>query len=97
MKIDLNFQLKDLDGNEIQGDGANASKIIANGLSNLTSYQQSSIKLMNWIQLLWKKQALECDATDYEMLIEIVDKSMNSLSLLARAQVVQHLKGLKED
>jgi hypothetical protein len=95
MKINLNFQIKDLDGNDLQGEGANASKIIANGLANLSSYQQSSIKLMNWVDLLWKKKVLEIDKTDHEILIELVDKSLISVSLIVRSQVVNYLKSMK--
>lgn len=92
MKLNFNFQLKDLAGNEVPGDSGNTSRVLANTISSLN--RGNSIKLYDWALKLWNFQPLEIDDSDVLMLEEIIETT-DLLSIAAKAQMKQHIINLK--
>ncbi len=87
MKIDLNFNLLDLDGNIIEN--ANAGKVVANSL-----VQQSKgdpLKFWEWALALNKGEALELDSSDLETFTTFV-KDNENYAIIAKAQILKALK-----
>lgn len=93
MKISLNFQIKNLSGDEISGEMGNGDKILANLLSQTN--KGNSIKLYDWALKLWNHQELELDDTDMDVLIGLVETS-ESLFVIAKAPIITHLKKIKD-
>jgi type IV secretory pathway protease TraF len=87
MKLDLNFQLKNLDGTLIE-DG-NAGKIIAQALANDT--QGDALKWWEWAVKLNKGEVLTLDTSDKEKLIKFV-QDHQGLPNITKAQVLSVLK-----
>jgi len=92
MKINLNWNLKGLDGKEIT-QGANAGKNLANALASQNT--GNSIKLYDWSLKLWNGTALEIDDTDTEVLISLVEANQ-MLTVLGKAQIIEHIKKIKD-
>ena len=92
MKLNFNFQLKDLSGNKIMIGEANTGKILANTLCMLN--KGNSVKLYDWALKLWNGKPLEIDDTDANVLIEIIETS-ESLTILAKAQMKQYIEEAK--
>ena len=87
MKLDFNFNLVDLDGNQI--DNANAGKLLAN-----TLVQQSkgdALKYWEWALALNKGEILDLDTSDQETLKNFIKDSEN-FAIIAKAQLLQVLK-----
>jgi len=81
MKLNLNYQIKDLNGKELLGEGANASKALGGALANAT--KGSSAKLMDWALKFWNCKTIEIDKTDKEF-IEAFTETCEGLTALAR-------------
>lgn len=80
MKLNLNFQFKNLAGTEIRGDGGHAGKNLAQVL-----YQSNvgdSLKFSSWaIKLFNSPHCIELDRTDKDVLVgflETVNKTPNT-------------------
>jgi hypothetical protein len=87
MKLDFNFNLVDLDGNQIEN--ANAGKLLAN-----TLVQQSkgdALKYWEWALALNKGEVLDLDTSDQETLKNFIKDSEN-FAIIAKAQLLQVLK-----
>jgi hypothetical protein len=87
MKLDFNFNLVDLDGNQIEN--ANAGKLLAN-----TLVQQSkgdALKYWEWALSLNKGEILDLDTSDQETLKNFIKDSEN-FAIIAKAQLLQVLK-----
>lgn len=89
MKIDLNFQLKNLDGTDMQCDQAHAGRILAQVLAE--SNKGNSVKLMSWAIKLYDKETIELDDTDLETLRAFVNNT-EFLKNLAKYQIINELK-----
>jgi hypothetical protein len=87
MKIDLNFNLADLDGNAIEN--ANAGKLVAQ-----TLVQQSkgdALKFWDWAVALNKGETLDLDSSDQETFKNFV-KDSEAITIFAKAQILHKLK-----
>lgn len=91
MKLNLNWNLKGLDGKELAGN--NAGKILANALAGQN--KGNSIKLHDWALKLWNGTALEIDDTDAEVLVALIEAS-EMLTVLAKAPLIEYVKKVKE-
>lgn len=93
MKISLDFQLKGLNGQDLEGDGAHTGKIIAGSLAQAN--KGASIKLYDWASKLWNKDAIEIDDTDKDVLIGFIETA-ESLTNLSKAQALKVIKSQAE-
>lgn len=89
-KINLNFNLIDLNGSERIND--NAGKIIAQMLS--FDSKGDPLKLWGWALKLNKGEVLELDDSDYITFKEIVS-SNESLPVITKAQVLKAIMDVK--
>lgn len=89
MKLNLNYQIKDLTGKEISGENANASKALAGSLAGAN--KGNAIKLFNWALQFWKGESVEIDKTDKEFLESFIETS-ETLTVLAKASMINSIK-----
>jgi hypothetical protein len=87
MKIDLNFNLAELDGKEIKN--ANAGKIVANAL--VQQSKGDALKFWDWAVALNKGEILDLDTSDQETFKNFV-KDNEGLPILTKAQILHKLK-----
>jgi hypothetical protein len=86
MKLDFNFNLVDLDGNQINN--ANAGKLLANTL--IQQSKGDAIKYWEWALSLNKGEVLDLDSSDQETLKNFI-KDHEQLTILTKAQVLEVL------
>jgi hypothetical protein len=87
MKIDLNFNLADLDGNAI--DNTNAGKLVAQTLVQQT--KGDALKFWDWAVALNKGEVLDLDSSDQETFRNFV-KDSETITIFAKAQILHKLK-----
>jgi hypothetical protein len=87
MKIDLNFNLADLDGNAI--DNTNAGKLVAQTLVQQT--KGDALKFWDWAVALNKGETLDLDSSDQETFKNFV-KDSEAITIFAKAQILLKLK-----
>ena len=87
MKVDLNFELSELDGTPAQG--LNLGKIIATSLVQQT--KGDALKFWDWAVALNKGEALELDSSDQETLKNFVKENEN-LNIYVKAQFLMAIK-----
>jgi hypothetical protein len=87
MKIDLNFNLADLDGNAI--DNTNAGKLVAQTLVQQT--KGDALKFWDWAVALNKGETLDLDSSDQETFKNFV-KDSETITIFAKAQILHKLK-----
>lgn len=87
MKINLNFNLVDLDGKEIEN--ANAGKLVANSLVQQT--KGDALKFWDWALSLNKGQELDLDTSDQETFKNFI-KDSEHFAIIAKAQILNKLK-----
>jgi hypothetical protein len=87
MKIDLNFNLADLDGNAI--DNTNAGKLVAQTLVQQT--KGDALKFWDWAVALNKGEVLDLDSSDQETFKNFV-KDSEAITIFAKAQILLKLK-----
>lgn len=87
MKLDFNFNLIDLDGNQIEN--ANAGKLLANTL--VQQAKGDAVKYWEWALSLNKGEILDLDSSDQETLKNFI-KDSEALAVLAKGQLLQVLK-----
>ena len=87
MKIDLNFNLADLDGNAI--DNTNAGKLVAQTLVQQT--KGDALKFWDWAVALNKGEVLDLDSSDQETFKNFVKES-DVITIFAKAQILLKLK-----
>lgn len=56
-----------------------------------TMNKGNSMKLWDWAQTIWKKQDLEIDKTDSEVLKGLIETS-ESLPVITKAQLLERIK-----
>lgn len=93
MKLNFNFQIKDLDGKDIQGVNNNLGKAIGAALSQQN--KGNSIKVTSWAMALWKHEVLEIDDTDLEVFCALIETNEN-LYVLTKSQAQLYIKKVKE-
>lgn len=87
-KINLNFQITDLDGKEI----GLANKAFANTLMGEKS--GDAVKLFDWAMSLNKAGIIEVDESDFNKIKDIIEKS-ETLFIIAKAQLLKYLLSVK--
>lgn len=87
MKIDLNFNLADLDGKAI--DNTNAGKLVAQTLVQQT--KGDALKFWDWAVALNKGEVLDLDSSDQETFKNFV-KDSETITIFAKAQILHKLK-----
>jgi len=87
MKLDFNFNLVDLDGNQI--DNANAGKLLANTL--IQQSKGDAIKYWEWALSLNKGEILDLDTSDQETLKNFI-KDTEVIAVIGKAQLLHILK-----
>lgn len=87
MKIDLNFNLSDLDGNAIEN--LNAGKLVAQTL--VQGSKGDALKFWDWAVALNKGEVLDLDSSDQETFKNFV-KDSETITIFAKAQILQKLK-----
>lgn len=87
MKLDLNFELKDLEGKEIKG--ANAGKLLSNTLISET--KGDALKYWDWANKLYNGKSLEIDLSDAEVLKNFI-KQHEGFTVIFKAQVLPLFK-----
>ena len=92
MKLDFNFQVKALDGKDIQGEGGSAGKILGGFLS--AQNKGNSIKLYDWALKTWNATPLEIDDTDADVLIGLIETT-EMLTVLAKVPLMEYIKSVK--
>jgi hypothetical protein len=83
MKLDLNFDLKDLAGNPIPD--ANCGKVVANTL--IQGAEGDALKFWGWATKLHNGEVLNLDDSDAETFKNFI-KSSQSLTILLKSQVL---------
>lgn len=83
MKLNLNFNLKDLDGKEIEG--ANAGKLLANQLVNQA--KGDAVKFWELSLKLYKGEVVDLDSSDQNTIKQFI-KDSESLPVLTKAQLL---------
>lgn len=94
IKIDLNFQLKNLDGSQMIGPGGNAAKNTAEVLSK--SVSGNSAKIMVWSYDLYKNGFIEIEKHEKEILINLIEGSQ-FLFAIAKDQIVKAVERSVEE
>jgi type IV secretory pathway protease TraF len=87
MKIDLNFNLVDLDGKAIEN--ANAGKLVANSL--VQQSKGDALKFWEWALALNKGEILDLDSSDQDTFKNFV-KDNENFAIIAKAQILHKLK-----
>lgn len=87
MKVDLNFELSELDGTPAQG--INLGKIIAGSLVQQT--KGDALKYWDWAVALNKGEALELDSSDQQTITTFVKENEN-LTIYVKAQFLLAMK-----
>lgn len=83
MKLDLNFNLLDLDGKEIEG--ANAGKLLANQLVNQA--KGDAVKFWELSLKLYKGEVIDLDTSDQALIKQFI-KDSEQLPVLTKAQLL---------
>lgn len=90
-KIDLNFDLQDLNGNPVQGN-PNAGQFVAGLLMSQTKGE--AIKFFDWAMSLNKKEPITVDDSDFSKIKSLINDSEHA-TLLAKAQILRKLDSVK--
>jgi hypothetical protein len=88
MKVDLNFEIFDLEGKVINS----ANKIIAGLLMSET--KGDAEKLFDWGIKLFVNEVIEIDNSDFEKFKTLV-KSSERIAVIAKAPILKYLQSLK--
>lgn len=86
-KVNLDFSITDLDGNELPN--SHAGKILANNLIGQT--KGDAVKYWGWALKLNSKEELELDESDYSNLKEYI-KSNEGLPIITKAQLLKRFE-----
>lgn len=85
-KIDLNFPLKDLKGNKVEG--GTAGELL--GLCFSESRSGDKLKFYNWAVKLSMNEVLEIDQSDFETIKNFV-KTTEMMAAIAAGQIIEAL------
>ncbi len=86
-KVNLNFSIKDLDGNDMPEN--NMGKVVANTL--VQSAKGDPIKFWGWALKLNNKEELEIDKSDFDTLKNFI-KDHEGLTILLKGQFLESLE-----
>lgn len=88
MVLDFNFQIKQLNGNNFDGDSGNAGKLLGDTLSQMN--QGNAIKLWDWAIKLYNGKKLEIDEADSKILSGLIETT-NLLPNITKAQLCEYI------
>lgn len=83
-KIDLNFAINDLDGQEI----GRANKLAA--MAFISKRDGDPVKLFDWAMTINKQGTLEVDDSDFSTIKETI-KNSEPLTVLVKGQILKYL------
>lgn len=86
MKVNLNFEVKDLSGKSIEG--TNVGKILAEVM--VRSSKGDSIKIMDWALKLYNKQEIEISDGDFDTFKSLVENN-EEITVLVKAPILKEL------
>lgn len=89
MKLNLNFQISNLSGNEIPGEQGHAGKSLAGALANAN--RGNSVKLISWSLKLWNNEEIEIDKSDKEFIEEFIE-TCETLTNLGKFHLLKSIK-----
>lgn len=89
IKVDLNFQLKWIDGNEIEGSAGHAGKVAAEGLAKSTA--AGTAKIAVWFTDLYKQGFCEIEPHEKEIMANLIDQSP-ALFAFAKEQIIKSIQ-----
>ncbi len=89
--INLNYPIKDLDGNDIES-ASTLGKLLANQLVSVA--KGDVLKFFDWAMRFNKGEVVELDRSDYEKLKEFVINA-ETLTILAKGQILPLLENDK--
>lgn len=87
-EINLNIELKDLNGNVV----AYAGQVLAGVLMSET--KGDAVKFFDWAISLNKKESIMVDSSDFAKLKDLVS-STEKLTILAKAPIIKYLETIK--
>jgi hypothetical protein len=87
-KLNLNFAITDLDGNEL----AKANKLMAASL--MGEKNGDAVKYFDWAMTLNKSGIIEVDESDFNKIKEIVDKT-EAITIIVKAQILKYFSTVK--
>jgi hypothetical protein len=85
--INLNFNLKDLDGNDLNPE-QNAGKIVARSL--VVQPKGDAVKFYHWAISLHRGESVSLDFSDLEVLRNWI-KNTDAIFVIAKAQILEYL------
>jgi hypothetical protein len=100
MKLDLNFQLTDVEllnlpkETEVTAEAIHAGKVVANLLVTSTE-SENPLKFFDWALDLHKGKVIDIDKQDVEILKKFI-KQHQKMSVFAKAQVLNKFNALTE-
>ena len=86
MKLNLNFKIKDLEGNEIEEKDAHAGKILGNHL--VSGSKGDALKYYDWGRTLYKGEGIEVDRSDLDKIKQFVEENA-TIPILTKAQIIE--------
>lgn len=89
--ININRPLTDLTGKELPD--ANMGKVLGNWFAQKTD--GNAVKQLVWAMDLFNKGEISVDDSDYDSIIQSLE-STNSLTVLAKGQILKALKDAKK-
>jgi hypothetical protein len=87
-KLDLNFAITDLDGNEL----AKANKLMAASL--MQEKNGDAVKYFDWAMTLNKEGAISVDESDFNKIKEVVEKT-EAVTIIVKAQLLKYFATVK--
>ena len=91
MKLNLNFNLKSIDGKEIND--SHAGKLLGNIL--VSSIKGDALKYYDWGRKLYNGEDIEIDRSDLNNIKSFVE-SHEQITILAKAQILEVINTAKE-
>ena len=88
MTLDFNFNLKSLDGAELEPP-QNAGKHLATAM--VSQPHGNALKMWDWAVALHNGKPIDVDKSDYETIYKFVDQNA-SLTILTKHQVLERMK-----
>jgi hypothetical protein len=89
-KLDFNWLIKDIEGNEIKE--AKASDLLGQML--LQQKQFDAIKLFDWAVTLKKTGIIEVDNSDFDKIKEFIKSDEQYLAVITKAQLLKFVNGV---
>lgn len=90
MKLNFNFQLKNITGQEYQSENDNASLVLSNIVGS-SVVKGGSLLLNSWAKTLYKKEELELNKEESTALINLIENS-ELYPVIIKAQLIELIK-----